>query len=136
MATASKDKYIEGIGRRKTATCRVRITPAKETTIVVNDKKLEEYFKHQSQIDTILSVLKTEEAGIEHYSISVHISGSGLSAQADAIKLGIARALVKEKADRRKVLKQEGYLERDQRSVERKKFGLRKARKRPQWSKR
>ena len=136
MATASKDKYIEGIGRRKTATCRVRITPAKETTIVVNDKKLEEYFKHQSQIDTILSVLKTEEAGIEHYSISVHISGSGLSAQADAIKLGIARALVVFDSELKKILKGEGYLTRDPREVERKKPGLKKARKSPQWAKR
>jgi len=136
MATASKDKYIEGIGRRKTATCRVRLTPAKETTVVVNGKKLEDYFKHQAQIDTVMSVLGTEEAGIENYEVTVKISGSGLSAQADAIKLGIARALVKEKQERRSILKPLGFLKRDPRSVERKKFGLLKARRRPQWSKR
>lgn len=136
MATATTNKYIEGIGRRKTATCRVRLTPAKETTVTVNEKKLEEYFKHQSQVDTVKSVLGTEDAGIENYEITVLVKGSGLSAQADAIKLGIARALVKEKEDRRKPLKHAGYLERDSRSVERKKFGLRKARRRPQWSKR
>ena len=128
--------YIEGIGRRKTATARVRLTPAKETTITVNDKPLTEYFKTEAHILDVQSVLKTEDAGIEHYAITVHISGSGLAAQAEAIRLGIARALVKEKAERRSILKPLGFLKRDPRSVERKKFGLRKARRAPQWSKR
>ena len=136
MATASKDKYIEGIGRRKTATARVRLTPAKETTIVVNDKPLEEYFPYEHQRAAVMAVLKNDEAGVGDYTITVLVKGSGLSAQAEAIQLGIARALVKEKADRRTTLKKEGYLKRDPRSVERKKFGLKKARKRPAWSKR
>lgn len=134
--TANPARYIEGIGRRKTASARVRLTPAETTTITVNQKDITEYFKHAAQINRIQEVLDTPEAGVENYTISVHISGSGLSAQADAIRLGIARALVKEKADRRTTLKRAGYLKRDQRSVERKKFGLRKARKRPAWSKR
>ncbi len=129
-------KYFEGIGRRKTATARVRLTPAKETTVVINDKALEAYFQHEALQNTVMAVLKTEDAGIEHYTVSAHVSGGGISAQADAIKLGIARALVKEKAPRRSILKPLGFLMRDQRSVERKKFGLRKARRRPQWSKR
>lgn len=133
MATAT---YIEGIGRRKTATARVRLTPAKETTILVNDKTFEDYFVHEANRQDVTSVLKTEDAGIENYTITAHVNGGGLSAQAEAIRLGIARALVKEKADRRTTLKKEGYLKRDPRSVERKKFGLRKARRRPQWSKR
>jgi len=83
-----------------------------------------------------MSVLGTKDAGIENYAITVHVVGGGISAQADAIKLGIARALVREKANRRIPLKREGYLKRDPRSVERKKFGLVKARKRPAWSKR
>jgi len=136
MATSTKEIYIEGIGRRKTASARVRLTPAKETSIVINDKKIEDYFHHATHIATVNSVLETPEAGIENYSISVHVFGSGLSAQSEAIRLGIARALVKEKADRRGALKKEGYLKRDPRSVERKKFGLLKARRRPQWSKR
>ncbi|MEX0918162.1 MAG: 30S ribosomal protein S9 [Candidatus Paceibacterota bacterium] len=137
MATsADTAKYIEGIGRRKSASARVRITPAKETSIVVNDKPLAEYFKHASLQNAVLSVLGVEEAGIEHYAISAHVYGGGLSSQADAIKLGIARALVGEKADRRTTLKKAGYLKRDPRAVERKKFGLKKARKRPAWSKR
>jgi small subunit ribosomal protein S9 len=129
-------QYNEGIGRRKTATSRVRLTPAKETTIHVNGKPLAEYFSATSHQKTVLSVLELNGAGIAHYHITAQISGSGLSAQADAIRLGIARALVKEKADRRVVLKKAGFLKRDPRAVERKKFGLRKARRRPQWSKR
>lgn len=129
-------QYIEGIGRRKTASARVRLTPAKETTIVVNDKPMAEYFKSLGHQQAILGVLAAKEAGIEDYTITVKVSGGGLSAQADAIKLGIARSLVKEKLDRRSVLKPLGFLKRDPRAVERKKFGLRKARRRPQWSKR
>lgn len=129
-------KYIEGIGRRKTASARVRLTPAKETTVMVNDKPLNDYFAHLAQQQSVLAILGTSDAGIEHYTITVHISGGGLSAQAEAIRLGIARALVKEKASRRLVLKPLGFLKRDDRAVERKKFGLRKARRAPQWSKR
>ncbi len=137
MATATKIlAYIEGIGRRKTATARVRLTPAKETTITVNNRPVVEYFKHATLLQNLQSVLDTKDAGIEHYTVTAKVVGGGISAQSDAIKLGIARALVEEKADRRTPLKREGFLKRDQRSVERKKFGLRKARKRPAWSKR
>lgn len=133
MATST---YTEGIGRRKSASARVRITPASTTTIVVNDKPLAEYFKHDAEKNDVQSVLGHEEAGVGDYTITVKVTGGGLSAQAEAIRLGIARALVKEKADRRTTLKKAGYLKRDPRAVERKKFGLRKARRRPQWSKR
>ena len=114
----------------------MRLTPSKSTTVVVNDKKIEEYFKHQSHIREVMAVLTTKELGLGDYEITVRVFGSGLSAQADAVKLGIARALLKEKADRRGTLKKEGFLKRDSRAVERKKFGLRKARRAPQWSKR
>ncbi len=136
MATSTKSVYVEGIGRRKTATARVRLTPAKETTITINDKPHNEYFKHVALQDNLQKVLDTKDAGIENYTITAKVFGGGLSAQSDAIKLGIARALVLEKGTRRGSLKKEGFLKRDQRSVERKKFGLRKARKRPAWSKR
>lgn len=129
-------KYIEGIGRRKTATARVRLTPAKETTFVINEKSLEDYFPHVALQNDVKSVLGTDEAGIEHYTITALVSGGGLSSQAESIRLGIARALVKEKATRRSILKPLGFLKRDPRSVERKKFGLLKARRKPQWSKR
>lgn len=129
-------QYTEGIGRRKTASARVRLTESKEQKITINERPFEEYFKGLMQRKSVLMVLETKDAGIETYEVSVRVFGGGLSAQADAIKLGIARALVKEKADRRTVLKKAGFLKRDARAVERKKFGLRKARRAPQWSKR
>jgi len=129
-------KYIEGIGRRKTATARVRLTPADKTVITVNDKPMTEYFSHLGDQKALEAVLATEDAGIENYTITAKVKGSGVAAQAEAIRLGIARALVKEKIERRGALKASGYLKRDPRSVERKKPGLRKARKRPAWSKR
>ena len=129
-------RYIEGIGRRKTATARVRITKSKENRIQVNGKPLAEYFYAPTLQKNILSVLETENAGIDTYEVTAKVQGGGLTAQSDAIKLGIARALVEEKADRRTPLKRAGYLKRDPRAVERKKFGLKKARRRPQWAKR
>ena len=136
MATKNTERYIEAIGRRKTSTARVRLTPANETTIVVNDKPLADYFPHVSLHKNVQSVLDIKDAGIENYTITAKVLGGGTSSQAEAIRLGIARALVKEKADRRIELKKAGFLKRDPRSVERKKFGLLKARKRPAWSKR
>lgn len=133
MAT---EKYTEGIGRRKTSSARVRLTPASKTSIVVNEKPLAEYFGNEAHQKDVLSVLEAKDAGIEDYTITVKVHGGGLSAQAEAIRLGIARALVKEKTTRRSILKPLGFLKRDARSVERKKFGLLKARRRPQWSKR
>lgn len=133
---AKDTTYTEGIGRRKTASARVRLTPAKDTSVIVNDKPLAEYFKSEAQQKDVMGVLETKDAGIENYTITVKVYGSGLSAQAEAVRLGIARALVAEKSTRRSILKPLGFLKRDPRSVERKKFGLRKARRRPQWSKR
>ena len=103
---------------------------------MVNDKPIEEYFGLAAHEHDIRSVLTLEGAGVETYEITAKVRGGGLSSQAEAIRLGIARALVKEKADRRVTLKRAGFLKRDPRSVERKKFGLLKARKRPAWSKR
>ena len=129
-------QYIEAVGRRKTATARVRITKATDTRVIINDKPIAEYFFAPTLQKNVLSVLDIKGAGIETYEISAKVQGGGLSAQSDAIRLGVARALVKEKADRRGELKKAGMLKRDSRSVERKKFGLLKARKRPQWAKR
>lgn len=136
MAAADTTRYTEGVGRRKTASARVRITPAQSTEVTVNGKTLSEYFKHEALVRDVESVLNLDEAGVGDYHISVHVNGGGISSQAEAVRLGIARALVREKADRRTTLKKSGFLKRDPRSVERKKFGLRKSRKRPQWSKR
>lgn len=132
----TKKTYIEAIGRRKTASARVRLTKAKDARITVNERPLAEYFYAPTLQKNILNVFETPDAGIDTYEVTAKVHGGGLSAQSDAIKLAVARALVKEKADRRTVLKRAGYLKRDPRAVERKKFGLLKARKRPQWAKR
>lgn len=134
MATKS-GTYIEAVGRRKTATARVRITPAKETSVQVNDMTLSDYFRSDALSQNVLSVFVVEPGG-GGYQVTALVKGGGLSSQSDAVRLGIARALVDEAGDRRKPLKKAGYLKRDPRSKERKKFGLRKARRRPQWSKR
>ena len=125
--------YIEGIGRRKTASARVRLTPAKTQVVMVNDKSLSEYFHSQALEHAILSVFAVNEA-IGNYAVSAHVAGGGIRGHADAIRLGIARALVKEDPNRRIPLKRAGLLMRDPRSKERRKFGLKKARKAPQWS--
>ncbi len=136
MAAAKTTTYVEGIGRRKTASARVRLTPASATEITVNGKPLNDYFGNLGHQKDVNSVLEIKDAGIENYTISAKVFGGGISSQAEAVRLGIARALVKEKADRRTELKAAGFLKRDPRSVERKKPGLRKARKRAAWSKR
>ena len=135
MATKEAAQYKEAVGRRKTATARVRITPSKATSVVVNDKPLEEYFGSDALSKNVLSVFSIAE-GTGEYTVTAIVHGGGLSSQAESVRLGIARALVAESGERRKPLKKEGYLKRDPRSKERKKFGLRKARRRPQWSKR
>ncbi len=121
------DKYIEAVGRRKTATARVRITPASKTTVVVNERKVDEYFPTAQLQKTVRDALE----GVT-FSVSAKVMGGGVPAQAEAIRHGIARALVKDDETRRKELKAAGYLKRDPRMKERKKFGLRSARGSPQ----
>lgn len=135
MTTKKDTAYIEAVGRRKTAIARVRITPGSKNTITVNGKALEEYFKTLDQQSRAGLALRIEGLP-ENVSVSVKVLGGGISAQADAIRHGIARALIKKTATLRTELKKAGYLTRDPRAKERKKPGLRKARKRPQWSKR
>lgn len=132
--TESK-KYIEAIGRRKTSTARVRITPATKQSVSINEKELSDYFKTNELQVTALEALT--KAGIEQkFSISVKIMGGGISSQAQALSHGLARAIEKYDGHLRPTLKKEGLLTRDQRAKERRKFGLKKARKAPQWSKR
>ncbi|HFC10664.1 MAG TPA: 30S ribosomal protein S9 [Candidatus Kaiserbacteria bacterium] len=134
-STSDTPRYIPAIGRRKTARASVRITPADKTTIIVNGKPANEYFKTDERTHvTNEPFLVTENAGA--YAIEVRVSGGGISAQADAVRHGISRALVKASAELRAPLKKAGFLTRDSRVVERKKPGLKKARKAPQWSKR
>lgn len=134
MATKEK-QYTEAVGRRKRAVARVRITPAKDNAVTVNDQTLETYFPLSDLQKTVMEPLRAEE-GIETFTVTVKVAGGGMSAQAEAVRHGIARALVVTDPDLRSKLKKAGYLKRDPRKKERKKFGLRKARRAPQWSKR
>lgn len=127
-------KYIEGIGRRKTATARVRIYE-KKGDVLVNGKPAGEYFKTAELQKIINDVFAS--ANIENkFAITAQITGGGIHAQAEAFRHGLARVLTTQDEGLRPTLKKEGYLKRDPRMKERKKFGHHKARKSPQWSKR
>ncbi len=130
------NKYIEAIGRRKTSTARVRITPAAKNSFVVNGKDAKEYFQTEDARRLILDpILKSAKAETK-WSIEVRATGGGAHSQAEAVRHGLARALVLSDGEMRSELKSLGFLKRDSRAKERRKFGLKKARKAPQWSKR
>jgi small subunit ribosomal protein S9 len=128
------EALYRGTGRRKTAVARVRLLPG-DGKITVNGRDYREYFPraaYQTSVSAPLRLL--ESAG--RYDVVAQIEGSGPTGQADALRHGIARALAEESAAARSELKAAGMLTRDARAVERKKYGLKKARKRPQFSKR
>jgi small subunit ribosomal protein S9 len=133
--TETKQRYIEAVGRRKTAVARVRITPSAKGSLLINDKELATYFVTTELQNIVKSALTVGSAG-ETYVITVHVNGGGIHAQAEAVRHGLSRTLVERDATVREALKKLGYLKRDSRQVERKKFGLKKARKAPTWSKR
>jgi small subunit ribosomal protein S9 len=128
-------KYIEAVGRRKTAVARVRISASSKNTYTVNGKTLNAYFP----IEILQNVVRDplNKAKIESkFSVTAKVNGGGINAQAEAIRHGIARALVDFDIELRKPIKKLGFLKRDPRAKERKKFGLKGARRAPQWSKR
>ncbi len=126
-------KYIEAVGRRKTASARVRIVSAKSTSIVINDRNASDYFPLAVMHEAINAPFKTIGGS---YTVTAVVKGGGLKAQAEAVRHGISRALLEVDAAYRKDLKVKGFLKRDPRAKERKKFGLKAARRAPQWSKR
>ncbi len=128
-----KDRYIEAVGRRKTSIARVRITPASKISVSINDKELEKYFPTLALRRTVLSVFDGMEG---KFLVTAKLSGGGISSQSEALRHGIARALISNEPNLRTKLKVKGFLKRDSRAKERRKFGLKKARKAPQWSKR
>ncbi|MEX0910266.1 MAG: 30S ribosomal protein S9 [Candidatus Paceibacterota bacterium] len=131
----TKKRYIEAVGRRKEAIARVRITPSSKTTFIINTKTLEEYFP----IAELRAIVKRPLSNIEpeqNFSISIVTKGGGIHSQADSCALGLARALVLVNPTWKNDIKKSGLLTRDARIKERRKFGLKKARKAPQWSKR
>lgn len=137
MAKATTKKKIQywGTGRRKKAIARVRLIPAGDGAMDINGKSLDEYFG----LDTLKFIVNqplvlTETAA--KYDIFVNVCGGGLSGQAGAIRHGISRALIQSEPELRPALKKAGFLTRDSRMKERKKYGLKKARRAPQFSKR
>jgi small subunit ribosomal protein S9 len=137
----SKGKYIEAVGRRKTSTARVRIVETTKAFFTVNGIDAKEYFKTEDQrrliLDPIVKGIPTggTKSGVK-WGVEVHVSGGGIHSQAEAVRHGLARALTESDAGLRGGLKTLGFLKRDPRAKERRKFGLKKARKAPQWSKR
>lgn len=134
MAITKDTRYTEAVGRRKTASARVRITPNSKTAFKVNDRDLASYFPTEELRKIIEEATGKLKAG--NFDISIHVKGGGVHSQAEAVRHGIARALVKYDESSRTKLKTAGLLKRDPRAKERRKFGLKKARKSPQWSKR
>lgn len=137
MAKTTSKKKIQfwGTGRRKKAIARVRLIPAGDGTIIINGKSLDEYFG----LDTLKFIVRQplELLGVSaKYDVIVNVYGGGFTGQAGAIRQGVARALLEAETDSRAALKKEGFLTRDSRMKERKKYGLKKARKAPQFSKR
>ncbi len=130
-----KTKYYQAVGRRKTSTCVVRLYEKKDGEIVVNEKKLEEYFPTFDLQKTVKEPL-SDLSMMAKFSVSAKVNGGGTKSQAEAVRHGIARAIVVFDESLRKQVKATGYLTRDPRMRERKKPGLKRARRAPQWRKR
>ncbi len=137
MAKANAKKKLQfwGTGRRKKAIARVRLIPSGTGAIVINDRALEDYFPMGTSQYVVKKPL-TVVAAEGKYDVFVNVIGGGYTGQAGAISLGIARALLQAEPETRPALKKEGLLTRDPRAKERKKYGLKKARRAPQFSKR
>jgi small subunit ribosomal protein S9 len=132
----TNSRYFYGLGRRKSATARVRLT-GRAGAISINEKPFNEYLSDSKNLQhKLLKPFNVLELDPEKYSVSVKVKGGGHASQVDAIRLGIAKALVELNPDFRGTLKKTGLLSRDPREKERKKFGLRSARKKQQYSKR
>lgn len=135
MTSNNQTKYIETLGRRKAAVARVRLYSGGTGLIKINDRLLREYLPVEIMQQSVVSPLR--ETGMENmFDIIVHVTGGGVHGQADSIRLGIARALIEFNPEFRSSLKKVGFLTRDPRIKERKKYGKKSARRSPQWSKR
>ncbi len=135
VKAAKKKTQFWGTGRRKKAVARVRLIPGGSGNIVINGRSIDDY----CDLDTVKLVIRQPLVltGKESaYDVFVNVCGGGFTGQAGAIRLGIARALITSEPELRSVVKKEGFLTRDPRMKERKKYGLKKARKAPQFSKR
>ncbi len=131
----NNERYIETVGRRKTSVARVRITPAAKQSFLINDKELAAYFPVKELAEKALTAFAVSKTA-DKFKVTALIKGGGISSQADALRHALSRALVIHSLELKSNLKKAGYLKRDPRAKERRKFGLKKARKAPQWSKR
>src|SRR3989344_1633790 len=131
----TEGKYVEAVGRRKTSTARVRLHQGSKASFLVNDRDVKNYFPTE-ELQRTVSDPFTKTKIADKYDITVKVQGGGIHSQAEAIRLGISRALTLTDDELRGKLKTLGFLKRDPRAKERRKFGLKKARKSPQWSKR
>jgi small subunit ribosomal protein S9 len=128
-------QYYEGVGRRKTSSARVRIYPDGKGEVLVNDKPAEEYFTRQGDMKQVMIPLETSGmAG--RFDVTVKVGGGGVTGQTGAVKMGLARALIAFDEELRPALRKAGTLTRDPRVKERKKPGLKRARKAPTYTKR
>lgn len=132
---SSKKRYFEAVGRRKTSTARVRLYTQQKKGIQVNDKELKDYFPVQSHQKAVLDPLEKLKCE-DKFGFTIKVKGGGKTGQAGACRHGISRALVSLNPYFKKRLKKAGFMTRDSRMRERKKPGLKRARKAPQWSKR
>jgi small subunit ribosomal protein S9 len=130
---AKSHRYTEAVGRRKTAIARVRIMPG-TGKMTVNGKTPAQYFTLPRLVQDARSPLETLK--LTEYDVTVVVSGGGIHAQAGAVRLGLSRAIIAKSPDWKPRLRTMGFLTRDSRMVERKKYGLNKARRAPQWAKR
>jgi len=130
-----KDRYIEAVGRRKTSVARARITEASKSSFEVNEKDIAETFKTEELRKIATEAFATVGTAIK-FKVTIRVNGGGVASQAVAVRHAISRALNEYDAEMRAPLKKAGFLKRDPRAKERRKFGLKKARKAPQWSKR
>ncbi len=136
MATAkTTERYIEAVGRRKTAIARARLTPSTRTLVSINNKEANVYFPTEPLRVTALEPFLKVTLPTQ-FTVTVVVRGGGIAGQAVAVRHAISRALTEYDHTLRGTLKKEGFLKRDPRAKERRKFGLKKARKRAQWSKR
>jgi small subunit ribosomal protein S9 len=134
--STKKEQYYEGIGRRKKSISRVRITKvSKGAIILVNDREVGEFFNTEELAMSVLAPLEAVSMTKE-FQVSIKVNGGGQRGQAEASQLGLSRALIKYDGELQKTLRDLDYLKRDPRQKERKKPGLKKARRAPQWSKR
>lgn len=128
-------QYYEGIGRRKTSTARVRLYPGGTGSLVINDKDGSDYMPRFGDVDILLEPLAVI-GQLKSYDITVHVNGGGITGQRDAIRLGLARAIIQVDPELKPQLKQHSMMTRDARAKERKKPGLKRARKAPTYTKR